>query len=144
MTATLIRYVLSVLLCSFFITVSATQLVLSNLTNFDLPAVSFAQRIDATIHDLINFGPTIMMIVALAYLIGFLLVWLLSKWWLNQSIWGFLAGLTSVPAAVALVNAIVGIDLLYITIHPTGWFILLMGSVLGSMLFYRNVVNEDN
>ena len=69
---------------------------------------------------------------------------LLSKWWLNKSIWGFLAGLTSVPAAVAVVNTVVGIDLLYITIHPTGWFILLMGSVLGSMLYYRNAVNEDS
>ena len=123
---------------------SATQLVLSNLNNFNLPPITFAQRLDATLHDLINFGPTVMVIVALAYLIGFFVVWLLSKWWLNKSIWGFLAGLTSVPAAVALVNKVVGIDLLYITIHPTGWFILLMGSVLGSMLFYRNDVNEDN
>ncbi len=143
MVIVVIRYILSVIVCSLFITVSATQLVLSNLSRFELPAISLTQRLETTWQDILNFGPTILMIVALAYLVGFIIVWLLSKKFLNRSIWGFIAGLTAVPAAVAFIDHVLGINLIYITIHGTGWFVLLMGSVLGSMVFYRDSINRE-
>ena len=143
MLSVIIRYIISTVICAFFITISATQVVLSNLANFDLPPVTFSQRMDATIHDLINFGPIILIIVALAYLIGFLVAWLLAKVCLSNSTWGYIAGLTSVPSAIYLANSFAGIDVIYITQHTSGWFALITGSVLGSMVFYHKRVSQE-
>ena len=137
------RFILSVLVCAAFISISGTQIVLANVDRFGLPPLTVADRLSATLYDLQNFAPTLALVVLAAYLIGFLLAWLLGKWWWKVSIWGFIAGLTSVPAAVYLINSLVGIEVFYITTQPAGWFVLLMGSVLGSMVFYFKTVTEE-
>ena len=139
----ILRFILSVIVCAGFISISGTQIVLSNVDRFGLPSLTIADRLNATLFDLQNFAPTLALVVLAAYLIGFTVAWGLSKLWLRVSIWGFIAGLTAVPAAVLLINRMVGIEVFYITSQPAGWFVLLMGSVLGSMVFYSKIVAEE-
>lgn len=143
MFSVILRFFLSVIVCAAFISISGTQIVLANVDRFGLPPLTIADRLNSTWLDLQNFAPTLALVVLAAYLIGFTLAWLLGKWWWKVSIWGFIAGLTAVPSAVLLINNLVGIEVFYITTQPSGWFVLLMGSVLGSMVFYFKKVSEE-
>lgn len=143
MLSLILRFFLSVITCTLFISISGTQIVLANVDRFGLPPLSIAERFNSTAYDLLNFAPILAVVVLAAYLIGFTVAWLLGKWWLKISIWGFIAGLTAVPTAVMLINSLVGIEVFYITTQPAGWFVLLTGSVLGSMVFYFKKISEE-
>jgi hypothetical protein len=106
------------------------------VTSFGV-TVDLATRISSTLTDIIGLAPALLMLVTSAYLVGFSLAFLLGKVIFNQFSWGIIAGLTAVPAAVALIHHIVDIEIFYITSSLTGWLVLILSSLIGSLLFHR-------
>ncbi|NNJ72189.1 MAG: hypothetical protein HKP09_03300 [Enterobacterales bacterium] len=116
--------------------------MLSSVESFGM-SVDFGQRLAAIGNDLKGFGPIILAISALAYLIGFLLAYGLSKIALTRMFWGLIAGLTAIPAAFWLMNSVAGLSVLHSTNFLTGWLGIMAGSLAGSLL-YHYTINTHN
>ena len=134
MLKTIGRYILSVFLCSLIISISSTQIILASISGFGL-GVDFATRVNTTWLDLLGLGPILILLVSGAYLVGFIIAWLLSKVILNRKLWGILAGITAVPSAVLVMNQVVGIEVLFISTKWYGWLVFSISSLVGSLLF---------
>lgn len=140
MITRLLRYLGATLIATIIVSSTATLVVLSSVEEFGL-TVSFSQTFQAIVADLMGFGPMLVAIAGLAYLIGFLVAFGLSKLSLNRMFWGVLAGLTAIPAAFWLMNSVVGLSVLHSTNYLSGWLGIIIGSLIGS-LFYHNTINE--
>ena len=141
MFSSILRYVLACLVCTLFISICSTQLVLASVENFGL-GINLPIRLESTYKDILGFGPTLIMVVAAAYLVGFTMAKILSRWLLDFGQWVFIAGITAVPTAILVMNKVLGLSVLVITNTVTGWIILVIGSVFGSIVFYRSTSHE--
>ena len=135
------RYLAATLIATVIVSASATLVVLSSVEDFGL-SVSLGEKINAIVHDMVNFGPILLAVSAVAYLVGFLVAYGLSKITLNRMFWGILAGLTAIPSAFWLANSSVGLSIVHSTNYLTGWLGIIIGSLAGS-LFYHNTINTN-
>ena len=100
-TAVVVAYVLS--------SAAATQFVLADIKSYGL-AVSFSDRVLATLHDIYGLVPVLLIVVGAAYLVAFIVAALGHRFaGGNRRYWYLAAGFMSLPAVMMLMKMALGV-----------------------------------
>jgi hypothetical protein len=130
-------WLLAVLLATVLGAVVQTQFNLASLTGMGVE-VSLAQRIGATLHDLVNFSPLYGLLVAAAFLPAFTVSGLLARGWPRWRIPLHVgAGLTAIPVALLVINRLLPVNPLSAARGQAGVLALGLCGALAGMVFAR-------
>ncbi|TVS11116.1 MAG: hypothetical protein EA419_08970 [Wenzhouxiangella sp.] len=116
-----------------------TQVNLAAIARIYQP-VSFGDRIGTTAFDLVSFGPTWALIVALGFLIAFLVAGGLARRWPRHRVWLFpLAGFVAVVTALLVIDAMLPITLVAAARGVFGQLLLGLAGALGGWVYLQIV-----
>ncbi len=107
--------------------------------------VSFGDRIGTTVFDLASFGPTWGLIVALGFLVAFLVAGGLARRWPRHRVWLFpLAGFTAVVTALLIIDAMLPITLIAAARSVMGQLLLSLAGAVGGWVYLQVVPQRQN
>ncbi len=87
---------------------ASTQVVLSGLPGFGIE-VPLADRLSATVHDIVGMGPTYVLIAATAFLPAFAIAAFLLRWVPGpRPFWFAIAGAAAIVTAIMVIRHFVG------------------------------------
>ena len=120
---------------AILVSIVATQLVLADIAGFGVD-ISMGDRLMATVHDLLNFGPTLLVLIGVSFAVAFLVAFLAHRrFGGNRTTWYMVAGLTSFPAMIFLLRAAMGVTLIAAARNLTGLILLSLCCMAGGWAF---------
>ena len=120
-----------------------TQINLAALTALDVP-ISFAQRIAATWHDWTQFAPIYALLIAVTFLIAWIVAGMLNRLWPEWRTAVFvLAGGLSVWALLVIMAGVLPITPIAAARSGTGVLALSLAGALGGWLYGRMTLQRD-
>ena len=131
-----INFIVSVIIGSLLVSILSTQIVLASVSEFGI-AVDISTRLSSTYKDILGFGPTVLGITFVAYLVFFTINHLLAKLIGNKGNWVYLLGSVAIPSVLIIMNSIFGITVVASTNSLAGWFFNVLASFCGSLYFYQ-------
>ena len=135
MMKTIALFLVTVVVSAILTSIVSTQLVLADIQSFGL-AVSFADRLQATLHDLLGLALPLLMLIGLSFLVAFVIarnaIRIIGG---NKSIWYMAAGFTSMPAAIVLIKYFMGGTLLASARTSLGMLLVACCCMAGGWLF---------
>ena len=115
----------------------ATQFVLADISSYGL-AVSFSDRILATLHDIYGLVPVLLIVVGAAYLVAFIIAALGNRFvGGNRRYWYLVAGFTSLPAAMMLMKLALGVMPFALGGTGVGLLLIAFCGLPGASVFVR-------
>lgn len=131
----LLAWALAVVVTGVLGSIIQTQLNLAQIARLDQP-VGLSARLQATMHDLVNFAPSYMVIVALGLLVALLVAAALSRKWPEWRAWLFpLAGFVAVATALGLMSAMLPVTVIAAARSAIGFLLLCLAGALGGWLY---------
>lgn len=117
--------------------IASTQAILQNVIELDVP-VGWLDRIGATWHDLLGMAPTYLPIIAVGFLIAFLVTALIVRFLPDLRRIGYvLAGTIAVLAVHLVLQALLDIHSLPVTRTLTGLLLQGAAGAVGGYVFVR-------
>ena len=144
MIKTVPAFIITVLITFLLMSVAGTQIVLADILSFGLD-VPLSDRVSATLHDIVGLAPALSVLVAVAFLLAFLVA-ALGKRILggNRTYWYLVAGFTSLPIMLILIRSIMGGALFAAAQTGFGLFIMALCGLPGGYLFARLTIRSDD
>ncbi|MDX1705784.1 hypothetical protein [Pseudidiomarina sp.] len=138
MLRTILAFVIAIIAAALVASVIQTQFNLAALSELTLD-IDMNTRISTIIHDIINFSPTIAVILLVALLIGFPVAYLLAQRWPDYERWLFMAaGGVGLAIAFTVVDAIAPMPTLIAANRTLLGFVLMsLTGVLAGWVFDR-------
>jgi hypothetical protein len=134
---TILNYLIAVVTAFLLASVAGTQVIVSELQGFGL-AVPVSDRLAATLHDIAGLAPTLTILIAVAFLIAFVIAALGSRYvGGRRTYWYLAAGFTSPPAALMLLKFLMGATLFAAARTPAGMLLFALCGMTGGWLFAR-------
>lgn len=138
MVKRLIFFLLAVFVTATLVSIVATQLVLADIQGFGIP-VTLAERMSATVHDLLGLGPTLLVLFTPTMAVAFGIAYVANKRFPSsargRSLWYCASGFTSLPAVIYLIRIAMGATLLAAARTPTGMLLLAALGLIGGWIF---------
>ncbi len=114
---------------------AATQFTLAGLSNFGMD-VSIADRISATVHDVIGMGPPYMAVIGVGFLIAFAFTALLLRWAPgSRGLWFSVSGAVAIVAAILIIKYFLGGTIIGAARSPLGLACQGLAGAAGGWLF---------
>ena len=130
-------WLLAVLCATLLGAVVQTQFNLASLSGLGVE-VSLAERLRATLHDLVNFSPLYAVVVAAAFLPAFLLSGLLARGWPRWRLpLHVAAGLAAIPVALLVMNRLLPVTPIAAARGQAGVLALGLCGALAGLVFAR-------
>ena len=135
MVKTAVFFIAAVIDAAILTSIVSTQLVLHDIKGFGL-AVSFGDRLDATIHDLVGLAVPLLIIIGLGFLVALPIARYASLRIGGKSTWWFLAaGFLSVPATLLIIRFFLGLTVLASARTWPGMFLVACCGMAGASVF---------
>jgi len=100
--------------------------------------IGLAQRLTASIHDLRFFTPLYASLVAIAFLVAWMVAGGLSRWWPQwRSLWFNLAGFFSIWTMLAIMDQMLPVTAIAAARSLTGSLALSLAGAVGGWLYVR-------
>lgn len=114
-----------------------TQLVLADVASFGLE-VSLADRVSASLHDVLGLMPILLALVSVALMVAFSLAYYCIRWFGGSRVyWYCFAGFSSIPAALLLIKSLVGITIFAAARSSLGLFLVGLCGLIGGWIFAK-------
>jgi len=128
-------FVAAVVEASILTSIVSTQLVLADIQGFGL-AVSFGDRLQATLHDLLGLALPLLILIGLSFLVAFAVArYAIRTIGGNPMTWFMAAGFASVPAALVLIKYFMGGTLLASARTSLGMLLIAGCGMAGGWVF---------
>jgi len=135
MLKTAVFFVAAVIDAAILTSIVSTQIVLHDIKGFGLE-VSFDDRLDATIHDLVGLAAPLLIIIGLGFLVALPTARYASQRLGGRSTWWFLAaGFLSIPATLLIIRFFMGLTVLASARTWTGMFLVACCGMAGASVF---------
>ena len=135
MIKSVVIFVAAVVVAAILTSIVSTQLVLADIQSFGL-AVSFGDRLQATLHDLLGLALPLLILIGLSFLAAFVIArYAIRIIGGNKTIWYMAAGFTSVPAGIFLIKYFMGGTLLASARTSLGMLLVACCCMAGGWLF---------
>jgi hypothetical protein len=132
---TLAYFVVAVVDAYILTSIVSTQLVLADIQSFGL-AVSFGDRVQATLHDLLGLALPLLVLIGLSFLVAFAVArYAFRTIGGNKMMWFMVAGFTSVPAGIVLIKYFMGGTLLASARTSLGMLLVALCGMAGGWVF---------
>lgn len=129
------RFLLAVLVTTLIGTLIQTQINLAALSNIGVD-IGWSARLDATGADLLGFTPSFGPIVAIGFLVAFLIAALIARWWpQGKPVLYPLAGFVAILTAMLLMAAIFKLTPVAAARSTLGLLALALSGAAGGLLF---------
>jgi hypothetical protein len=120
---------------SILTSIVSTQLVLADVRSFGL-TVSFGDRVQATLHDLLGLALPLLVLIGLSFLVAFAVArYAIRLIGGNKMMWFMAAGFTSVPAGIVLIKYFMGGTLLASARTSLGMLLVALCGMAGGWVF---------
>ncbi len=128
-------FALAVVTTYLLMSLVGTQLVLADVGSFGLE-VSFADRVSASLHDMLGLLPILLALVSVALAVAFSLANRCIRWFAGSGVfWYSFAGLCSMPAALLLIKYFMGITIFAAARSSLGMFLVSLCGLAGGWVF---------
>lgn len=135
MIRTTISFVGAVIDATILTIVVATQLVLNDILGFGLE-VTWGDRLDATIHDLIGLAIPLLILIGISFLVAFPVArYACRRLGGSKMLWYIAAGFLSIPAALMIARLIMGLTVFAAARTSLGMFLVACCGAAGGSLF---------
>ena len=130
-------YLAAVLAAHVLSTVTGAQIILAEIQGFGLE-VSLADRISASFHDVISLATTLPLLIAPAFLVGFVIAWAGARFvGGRRDLWVMAAGLSSLPAGLLVLRSMLGAAPFAAARTGTGLVLMALCGLAGGWVYAR-------
>lgn len=137
------RFLLAVLVTTLIGSLIQTQINLAALSGIGVN-IDWSARLDATSADLLGFTPSFGPIVAIGFLIAFLIAALIARWWpQGKPLLYPLAGFVAIVTAMLLMAAIFKLTPVAAARSVLGLLALACSGAVGGWIFISTRQNSD-
>ncbi len=132
---TILAFFAAVSVAHLLTSIAGTQFVLADIQGYGL-TISLPDRLAATAHDIYGLIPVLLLLVAAAYLVAFLMAALGRRLFGGQrQYWLRVAGFTSLPVAMVLIKWVMGITPFAAAGTSAGLLLIAFSGLVGAWVF---------
>lgn len=139
----ILSYFAAIVVSYLLTSAMGTQFVLADIKSYGL-AVSFSDRMAATLHDILGLVPVLLILVSATYLVAFVIAALGYRFVRGRRLYWFLAaGFASLPATMVLMKLTMGVTPFAPAGTGFGMFLIALCGLTGAWVYTRLTQNKE-